>query len=206
MGCGRSAAAAGARGGQRGRRSDHCVPVRTRIGDAALHHGCDGKGATMGILFRNAEAIELLRKVDTLVVDKTGTLTEGKPRLLRSAGRLQRNGAFARSRQCRARQRAPLAAAIVSGAQERGVPRFRDRLSKCDGQGRRGHRRGSHRCSWQPGAHGRPRRGCRRAWGKGRGLRAQGQTVMFVAIGRTIAGIIGVADPIKASTPERFVR
>src|SRR5258708_36651281 len=82
-----------------------------------------GKGATMGVLFKNGEAIELLRKVDTLVIDKTGTLTEGKPKLvtvepvegfdrdelLRVAATLERGSEH------------PLASAIVKGAEERGV-------------------------------------------------------------------------------------
>lgn len=82
-----------------------------------------GRGATMGVLFKNAEAIEVLRTVDTLVVDKTGTLTEGKPRLvsvvptapwaeadvLRLAASLERGSEH------------PLAAAIVAGAEERAI-------------------------------------------------------------------------------------
>jgi Cu+-exporting ATPase len=163
-----------------------------------------GKGATMGILFRNAEAIELLRKVDTLVVDKTGTLTEGKPRLftvlpvgysetvlLHAAASVERGSEH------------PLAAAIVSGAQERGVPvgsptDFRSMTGKGvvgTVEGRTvalGNRALMDDLGVDVGALGE----------KAEGLRAQGQTVMFVAIGRTIAGIIGVADPIKASTPE----
>jgi Cu+-exporting ATPase len=163
-----------------------------------------GKGATMGILFRNAEAIELLRKVDTLVVDKTGTLTEGKPRLftvlpvgysetvlLHAAASVERGSEH------------PLAAAIVSGAQERGVSLgsasdFRSVTGKGvvgTVEGRAvalGNRALMDDLGVDVGALGE----------KAEGLRAQGQTVMFVAIGRTIAGIIGVADPIKASTPE----
>src|SRR6202030_2921597 len=82
-----------------------------------------GRGASLGVLFKNAEAIELLRKVDTLVVDKTGTLTEGKPKLisvepaegfdatelLRLAATLERGSEH------------PLASAIVKGAEERGA-------------------------------------------------------------------------------------
>jgi P-type Cu+ transporter len=163
-----------------------------------------GKGATMGILFRNAEAIELLRKVDTLVVDKTGTLTEGKPRLftvlpvgysesalLHAAASVERGSEH------------PLAAAIVSGAQERRVPigsanDFRSVTGKgvtgtVDGRTiALGNRALMEELGVDIGALGE----------KAEALRAQGQTVMFVAIGRTIAGLIGVADPIKASTPD----
>jgi Cu+-exporting ATPase len=163
-----------------------------------------GKGATMGVLFRNAEAIQLLRKVDTLVVDKTGTLTEGKPRLfavlpvgysetvlLHAAASVERGSEH------------PLAAAIVSGAQERGVPvgsasDFRSVTGKGvvgTVEGRTvalGSRALMDDIGVDAGALAE----------KAEALRAQGQTVMFVAIGRTIAGILGVADPIKASTSE----
>src|SRR5439155_15169285 len=97
-----------------------------------------GKGATMGILFRNAEAIEVMRKVDTIVVDKTGTLTEGKPKvtrvvpvsgvaeseLLRVAGSLERGSEH------------PLAAAIMRGAEEKGVSLVTtDRFESVTGKG-----------------------------------------------------------------------
>jgi Cu+-exporting ATPase len=82
-----------------------------------------GRGAQAGVLFRNAEAIEVLRKVDTLVVDKTGTLTEGKPKLVTRGARagLRRGDAAAPRGQRRARQRASAGDAIVAGAKERGV-------------------------------------------------------------------------------------
>ena len=163
-----------------------------------------GKGATIGILFRNAEAIEILRKVDTLVVDKTGTLTEGRPRLfsvqpagyseavlLQAAASVERGSEH------------PLAAAIVSGAQERGispvpVSDFRSVTGKgVIGvvEGRRvalGNRALMDELGIEVGSFAE----------KAEALRTQGQTVMFVAIEQTIAGIIGVADPIKESTPE----
>jgi Cu+-exporting ATPase len=164
-----------------------------------------GRGATMGILFKNAEAIEVLRKVDTLVVDKTGTLTEGKPRLmsvipapggdeaafLRMAASLERGSEH------------PLAAAIVSGAQQRGVTLVDARdFASVTGKGVKGT------------VDGRPVALGNRALMSDLGvelgslgeraetLRGEGQTVMFVAAGQTLAGIIGVADPIKESTPE----
>jgi len=164
-----------------------------------------GKGATMGVLFRNAEAIEVLRKVDTLVVDKTGTLTEGKPRLvtvmpaggldeaalLRAAGSLERGSEH------------PLAAAIVKGAQERGATfvdtgNFQSVTGKgvtgtVDGRAvALGNRALMTDLGVDLGALG----------DKGEALRGEGQTVMFVAIERKLAGLIGVADPIKESTPE----
>ena len=82
-----------------------------------------GRGATMGVLFRNAEAIEMMRKVDTLVVDKTGTLTEGKPKLV-SVTPVGRRYDTELVRLAAALERGsehPLAAAIVKGAEERGI-------------------------------------------------------------------------------------
>ncbi|MGH9253507.1 MAG: heavy metal translocating P-type ATPase [Vicinamibacterales bacterium] len=163
-----------------------------------------GRGATTGILFRNAEAIEVLRKVDTLVVDKTGTLTEGKPRLFTvlPAGYSEAALLHAAASVERGSEH-PLAAAIVSGAQERGVTagQARDFRSVTGKgvigivEGRRvslGNRALMDELGIDAGAFGE----------KAEALRARGQTVMFVAIEHTIAGIIGVADPIKESTPE----
>ncbi|MBM3819337.1 MAG: heavy metal translocating P-type ATPase [Acidimicrobiia bacterium] len=164
-----------------------------------------GKAATAGVLFRNAEAIEVLQKVDTLVVDKTGTLTEGKPALvtvrpapgfddttlLRLAAGLERASEH------------PLAAAIVRGAAERGVtPVDAREFASVTGkgvtgtvEGRRvalGNRALMADLAAEPGelaAHAEA-------------LRAQGQTVMFVAADGRPAGLLGVADPIKSSTPD----
>ena len=164
-----------------------------------------GKGATMGILFRNAEAIEVLRKVDTLVVDKTGTLTEGKPRLvtvvpsggigepalLRAAGSLERGSEH------------PLAAAIVKGAEERGAALVEAReFRSITGKGVAGTvdtgqvALGNHALMNDLGVD------VSALAERVEALRAEGQTVMFVAIDRRLAGLIGVADPIKESTPE----
>jgi Cu+-exporting ATPase len=164
-----------------------------------------GKGATMGVLFRDAEAIEVLRKVDTLVVDKTGTLTVGKPKLtsavtaagfdeatlLRLAATLERGSEH------------PLAAAIVSGSEERGVRLGEaSRFESVTGKGVRGDVDG------QAVALGN--RALMDHLGAELGslaqaaetLRAQGQTAMFVAVNGRAAGLVGVADPIKESTPE----
>jgi len=164
-----------------------------------------GQGATIGVLFRNAEAIEVLRKVDTLVVDKTGTLTEGKPRLvtvaaapgveedrlLRVAATLERGSEH------------PLAAAIVRGAEERGAgPATASGFQSVTGKGVKG------TVNLRPVALGNQALmddlGVDTATLRDRAeqLRAEGQTVMFVAMGNTLAGILGVADPIKATTPE----
>ncbi|HVZ34673.1 MAG TPA: heavy metal translocating P-type ATPase, partial [Polyangiaceae bacterium] len=164
-----------------------------------------GKGATLGILFRNAEAIEVLRKVDTLVVDKTGTLTEGKPKLVSvvaTAGineeTLLRLGATLEKG-----SEHPLAAAIVKGAQDRSIALAdADGFDSITGKGVRGKVGGRDvalgnralldSLAVDPGALA----------ARAEELRADGQTVMFVAIDGRAAGLLGVADPIKESTPE----
>jgi P-type Cu+ transporter len=160
-----------------------------------------GKGAASGVLFRNAEAIEVMRRVDTLVVDKTGTLTEGRPRLvavvtdepetllLQQAATLERESAH------------PLASAIVEGARARGIlPTSVTAFTSIAGKGITG-----------------TIAGCRVALGNAKlfedlrvpteafraraeAMRAEGQTVMFVGVDAEISGILGVADPIKETT------
>jgi Cu+-exporting ATPase len=164
-----------------------------------------GKGATMGVLFRDAEAIEVLRKVDTLVVDKTGTLTEGKPkltsvvpaegvdrdRLLRLAASLERGSEH------------PLAAAIVAGAHEQGLPLADTAdFASITGKGVQGTVDGAHVALGNRAMMDAAGVDPAPLAGRAEELRGDGQTVMFVAIGGKLAGLVGVADPIKASTPE----
>ncbi|MBW1991144.1 MAG: copper-translocating P-type ATPase, partial [Deltaproteobacteria bacterium] len=163
-----------------------------------------GKGATVGVLFKNAEAIEVMRKVDTLVVDKTGTLTEGKPKLvnvapldgvddqtlLRLAAALEKGSEH------------PLAAAIVNGALERDLEVHEaESFEYLTGRGVTGivdgHRvaLGNRRLLEELGID--PGELAERA----EDLAKEGQTVMFVAIEGQAAGLVGVADPIKETTP-----
>ncbi len=163
-----------------------------------------GRGAAAGVLFKNAEAIELLRAVDTLVVDKTGTLTEGRPKLVsvvpargwdetqlvKLAASLERSSEH------------PLAAALVAGARERGaIPSEAQSFESVTGRGVAGH------------VDGRDVVLGNRAMLEARGvdpgelveaaeaLRREGQTVMFAAVDGKPAGLLGVADPIKETTP-----
>src|SRR3989454_1906711 len=164
-----------------------------------------GRGATAGVLIKNAEALEVLEKVDTLVVDKTGTLTEGKPRLTAVVALAEQNES-ALLRLAASLERGsehPLAAAIVAGAQERGLilsqaEDFRSLTGKgvtgtVDG---RAVALGNHKLLEQlaidPGA----------LLGHAEDLRRDGQTVMFIALDGRPAGLLGVADPIKESTFE----
>ena len=164
-----------------------------------------GRGATAGVLVRNARALEVMEKVDTLIVDKTGTLTEGKPRLvtleaflgfseqdvLRLAASLERASEH------------PLAHAIVEGARERRVELapVSDFTSETGG-GVKG-RVDSHEI-WV--GSGRFLESLRvtieAAKERAEELRTQGQTILFVAVDGQLAGLIGVADPIRPSTAD----
>ncbi len=164
-----------------------------------------GRGAALGVLFRNAEAIETMRTVDTLVVDKTGTLTEGKPRLaslvtvrpddearmLRLVASLERGSEH------------PLAGAIVKAAAERQI-----NLVEATGFESRTGKGVLGRVDGEPVALGNE--ALMRDLGvdveplvaRVDPLRSDGQTVLFVAVDGKLAGLVGVADPIKTSTVE----
>jgi Cu+-exporting ATPase len=164
-----------------------------------------GKGATMGVLFKNAEAIELLRKVDTLVLDKTGTLTVGKPHLV-SAVSLASMETDEWLRLAASLERAsehPLAAAIVTGAQERGLELLpAGDFESLTGRGVKGTvagRRvalGNARLMEELGID------LSSVSERAEALRREGETVMFVAVDGALVGLLGVVDPIKETTPE----
>ncbi len=162
-----------------------------------------GRGATAGVLIKNAEALEVLEKIDTLVVDKTGTLTEGKPRLaalvpapgqsedeiLRLAASLERGSEH------------PLAAAIVGGAEQKGLKLgatgdFRSITGKgvvglVDGKRvALGNRKLLEELKVEPGDF----------LNRSETLRKDGQTVMYIVVDGAVAGLVGVADPVKQST------
>ncbi|HWP58570.1 MAG TPA: heavy metal translocating P-type ATPase [Candidatus Acidoferrales bacterium] len=164
-----------------------------------------GRGATAGVLIKNAEALEILEKIDTLVVDKTGTLTEGKPKvtsvlaadgldegeILRLAASLERGSEH------------PLAAAIVAAASERNLKLVEAKEFRLlTGKGitgivdsknvALGNQRLLADLNLTAGSFA----------DRAEELRREGQTVMFVAVDGAVAGAVAVADPIKASTPE----
>ena len=164
-----------------------------------------GKGAQAGVLFKNAEAIEVLRQVDTLVVDKTGTLTEGKPKLvtvataegwdertlLRLAASLERGSEH------------PLAAAIVTGAEERGIElTATESFESVTGKGVTGRVEGRAVALGNRRLLEDIRVDAGDLAAKTETLRSDGQTVMFVAADGRVAGLLGVTDPIKESSPE----
>ncbi len=164
-----------------------------------------GKGAQSGVLFKNAEAIEVLRKVDTLVVDKTGTLTEGKPKLVSvvtatgfdEAKLLRVSASLERSSEH------PLATAIVAGASERGVEVVEAAgFDSITGKGVSGEVDGSRVMLGNRALLDDFKIDAGELSSKAEDLRGEGQTVMFVAVNGHAAGLLGVADPIKATTPE----
>ena len=166
-----------------------------------------GRGATAGVLVKKAEALEIFGKVDTLVIDKTGTLTEGKPKLLsvhvvapwseaellRLAASLERSSEH------------PLAASVVAGAEGRGlavapVEGFRSVTGKGVTGTVAGRRVAIGTVAFLRDDIGLSGQSLTQLDGDAAALRHEGQTVLFVAIDGQAAGILGVADPIKDST------
>ena len=164
-----------------------------------------GRGALAGVLIKHAEALETLEKVDTLLVDKTGTLTEGKPRLVSvvTADDVSEAEILALASGLERGSEHPLAAAILAGAAARGVaPTSVDAFRSLTGRGvigeaggRRvalGNARLLEELGIDAGELGK----------RAEALREEGQTVMFLAAGDVVVGILGVADPVKASAPQ----
>ncbi|MDY7092803.1 MAG: heavy metal translocating P-type ATPase [Acidobacteriota bacterium] len=166
-----------------------------------------GRGAGAGVLIRNAEALEALEQIDVVVVDKTGTLTEGKPRLVAvepvDGGELSEEELLRLAAALERGSEHPLAQAILSGAEERELelPSSED-FSSVTGKGVHGTVDGrtvavGNRAlleELEVDAGALPQRADE--------LRRKGQTVMLVAVDGAAAGLLAVADPIKESTPE----
>ncbi|TAK53068.1 MAG: heavy metal translocating P-type ATPase, partial [Gammaproteobacteria bacterium] len=163
-----------------------------------------GRGASMGVLFRDAEAIETLRRVDTLVIDKTGTLTEGRPalvaavpvpggdeaQLLRLAAGLERGSEH------------PLAAALVAAARERGLPLAAPAdFQSLTGRGVQGRIDGRAVLLGNAALLEERGIGASPLAARAAELRGQGATVVFVALDEQLAGLLAVADPLRATTP-----
>jgi Cu+-exporting ATPase len=166
-----------------------------------------GRGATAGVLVKKAESLEVFGKVDTLVVDKTGTLTEGKPKLLsvhvvppwsdvellRLAASLERSSEH------------PLAAAVVAGAEGREIScvpieQFRSVTGKGVTGTVTGHRIAIGTVAFLQNDVGVSGQSLAQLDEEAATLRREGQTILFVAIDEQAAGVLGVADPIKGST------
>ena len=167
-----------------------------------------GRGALEGVLIKNAEALEIMEKVDTLVVDKTGTLTEGKPELVSviATGAFDELQTLTMVASLERASEHPLAEAIVRGAEKRGINLIQvENFQSITGKGVIGDVDGRKVAlgnskllqsqgvdvadlSSQADKH-----------------RAEGQTVMLIAIDGKAAGLIGVADPVKKTTPEAIL-
>ncbi|HEX7034340.1 MAG TPA: copper-translocating P-type ATPase [Pseudomonadales bacterium] len=168
-----------------------------------------GKGAQHGVLIRDAAALETLEKVDVVVVDKTGTLTEGRPGLVRiePVGGFTEDELLRLAAAAEAQSEHPLAAAVVGGARARGVPiEPAGDFESITGagvvatvDGRRvaiGNRRLLERLGAADGA----------LFERAEQYRREGETVMFVAVDGGAAGLVSVADPIKETTPDAIAR
>ncbi len=163
-----------------------------------------GKGALMGILFKDAQAIEVLHQVNVLVVDKTGTLTEGKPKLTKViASGTEEKELLSIAGAVEKGSEHPLAQAIVKGVEERGIESAQAQdFNSITGKGVVA------KVNGKSIAFGNKAlmvdKGVKLGEGleQAEALREQGQTAMFVAIEQTLAGIIGVSDPIKETTSQ----
>ncbi|MCZ6875134.1 MAG: heavy metal translocating P-type ATPase, partial [bacterium] len=164
-----------------------------------------GRGALVGVLIKNAEALEVMEKIDTLVVDKTGTLTEGKPRLTSVITVSGQDETEFLSLVASLEQSSehPLAEAIVKGTQERGIDLTKvAEFQSITGKGvigtvdnqkvALGNSKLLEELKIEPGALNT----------QAQSMRGEGQTVMFVVINDKLSGLIGVSDPIKKTTPE----
>jgi len=164
-----------------------------------------GRGATLGILFKDAEAIERLRDVDTLVVDKTGTLTEGRPTLVavEGSGESGEDDVLGLAASLERGSEHPLAAAIVRGARERGVevPEAGDFESRT-GRGVLGKVEGRRIALGNRALLDELGVATPALEERAEALRAEGRTVVFVALDERVAGLLAVADPVKETTPE----
>jgi Cu+-exporting ATPase len=164
-----------------------------------------GRGATAGVLVKNAEALERLEQVDTIVVDKTGTLTEGKPKLVSVVvldGRAD-NDALRLAAALERPSEHPLATAIVAAARDRGidVPRVEEFRAE-PGKGIVGKIDGARVALGNLAMMRDAAVAVDSVAAKADELRRDGQTVMYLAVERAAVALLGVADPIKASTPE----
>jgi Cu+-exporting ATPase len=162
-----------------------------------------GRGATAGVLIRKAEALEVLEKVDTLVLDKTGTLTEGKPRLvtvIASPGESE-SDVIRLAAGLELASEHPLASAVIGGAEERkiAIPKAQD-FRTLTGLGVTGTVEGHAVAVGGPNLMREMKFEAGDLLGRTESFRNEGQTVIFVAIDGRMAGIMGIADPIKPST------
>jgi Cu+-exporting ATPase len=164
-----------------------------------------GRGATMGVLFKDATALETLRNVDTIVVDKTGTLTEGKPRvaaIVAAAGLPETEILLAAASLERGSEH-PLAGAILAAAKDKGLSLVApEDFRSITGKGVTGRVNGHAMAIGNRALVVELAAEDQALSAKAEQLRAEGQTVVFLVIEGKLAGLLGVADPIKAGAVE----
>jgi Cu+-exporting ATPase len=168
-----------------------------------------GKGATVGVLFKDAESIEILRKVDTLVVDKTGTLTEGKPKLTDAVAleSIDERSLLKLAASLEKGSEHPLAAAIVAGARQREIELSEpENFESHTGRGVSGRVDGRQVLLGNARLLEEFEIDAAALETEAKELRAEGRTVMFVAVDGKPGGLVSVSDPIKESTPEAIDR
>jgi Cu+-exporting ATPase len=164
-----------------------------------------GRGATAGVLIKNAEALEILEKVDTVVVDKTGTLTEGKPRLASVVALpgQDENELLSLAASLERSSEHPLAAAIIAAAEQKKLRTYEAKeFQSHTGRGVSGNVDGHHVVMGNAKLFDELQIDSSPLASKAEELRKNGQTVMYIAVDGRAAGLLGVADPIKPSTPE----
>lgn len=164
-----------------------------------------GRGATMGVLFRNAEALEAMSRIDTLVVDKTGTLTDGRPKLasIESFGSWNEEEILRLAAGLEMGSEHPLAASVLAAAEDRELsPSLVSSFRSIPGQGIVASLNG------EPVVLGNTKLmdalgiDVNSAGDRANAMRSHGQTVMFLAVANRLQGLLGVADPVRESTPE----
>jgi Cu+-exporting ATPase len=163
-----------------------------------------GRGAQWGVLFRDAEAIETLRNIDTLVLDKTGTLTQGRPTLSQvvAFGKFSQELVLAWAAGLERASEHPLGRAIVDGALARGAtPIEVERFESVTGQGVTGRLDAAHLALGNAVLMRSAGVAVDAAHEQSERLRQSGQTILFLAIDRQLAGILAVGDPLKETTP-----
>ena len=163
-----------------------------------------GKGAQAGVLVKNAEALERLEKIDTLVVDKTGTLTEGKPKVtaILSTDGFNEESVLTMASALESGSEHPLAQAIISSARERGLAQNlkASDFQSVSGQGAQATIEGKSVAIGNDKFMTLQRIELGDFQERANNMRAEGQTVVFMSVGGRLAGLIGISDPIKTST------
>ncbi len=163
-----------------------------------------GRGATEGILIKNAEALELMEKIDTIVIDKTGTLTEGKPKVtaIRAAGNIDENELLHLAASLEQGSEHPLAAAIVAAAKERSIVLAKATdFDSPTGKGVLGNVNNHRIVLGNTKFLAELNIDTQVLETQADELRQNGATVIFVAVDGATAGIVAIADPVKESTP-----